>query len=163
MGMTMPLHSANTNILNVTGRSNIVLYTQILKKGVAIVILYFTYSYGVVPVLLGQIAAAVFTLLPHLFITSRIIQYGAVKQIGAIMPTLLLAVTLAAGARALVWMSGWESAAGLTSFIALALLGYVIGGWSLKLYSHRMVADVFRNFIYRHSRRATTGPGFEVN
>lgn len=85
-----PLHATNVNILKVKGRSDLVLTLGIFKKFVAILMLLFTFRYGIVGIILGQIASSVIAYLPNSFFSKQLINYSSLEQLSDFIPSLLL-------------------------------------------------------------------------
>src|SRR5690606_38547519 len=54
VGLLYPIHSINLNILKVKGRSDLFLGLEIFKKILLFIILFVSYRYGVVGILIGQ-------------------------------------------------------------------------------------------------------------
>ena len=54
-GMLYPIHALNINILNVKGRSDLVLRLEIIKKLIIVASILFTYRFGIKAMIIGQI------------------------------------------------------------------------------------------------------------
>jgi O-antigen/teichoic acid export membrane protein len=90
-GIMSPLHSINVNILQVKGRSDLMLHIEIIKKIISISILAITIHYGVIGILWGQIVSSIISYLPNSHYSSKLIEYSINEQIYDILPNLMLA------------------------------------------------------------------------
>ncbi len=95
-GFMYPLHAINLNILKVKGRSDLFLYLEIVKKIITSVILYFTYEYGVIAILYGQIAQSFLAYFANSWFSAKLINYGIKSQLVDIMPAAMLSFLLSA-------------------------------------------------------------------
>lgn len=81
IGLLYPLHLMNINILNVMGRSDLVLGIGLIKKFVNVVILILAIPYGIYGILIGQILASVLALGPNTYYSAKLIGYGFKEQV----------------------------------------------------------------------------------
>src|SRR5690606_17623980 len=54
-GILYPLHAYNLNILNVKGRSDLILKLEVIKKIIIVVVIFFAFRYGILAMLYGQV------------------------------------------------------------------------------------------------------------
>ena len=80
-----PLHSINLNILKVKARSDLflyleiikkILYLEIIKKIMILIILFISYCYGVIGILIGQIIGSVLAYIPNSYFSAKLIDYA---------------------------------------------------------------------------------------
>lgn len=90
IGLMYPLHSINLNILKVKGRSDLFLYLEIIKKGMAVIVLIFSIRYGVIGILIGQIFTSVLSYIPNSYFSKKLIGYSVREQIMDFGPYLIL-------------------------------------------------------------------------
>lgn len=76
----LPLHSINLNILRVLGRSDILLYLQILKKTMLVVAIFVGIRYGVMGVLIAQTVNSIISYYPNKFYSEKLIGYSMKDQ-----------------------------------------------------------------------------------
>lgn len=88
----------NLNLLYVKGKSNVVLRLEIIKKSIAITILFITLRYGVTAICIGQTVYAFIALLFNTSNTRKLLNYGFIDQIKDILPYLLCSIILSASA-----------------------------------------------------------------
>lgn len=100
VGVFFALNAINLNILNVKGRSDLVLKTGLLKKTVNIGLLVLAIPHGLQAIVLSQVAGSALALVPNTYYSARLIQYGLADQmVDAFKPVLvaLLAALVAWG------------------------------------------------------------------
>lgn len=93
-GLLYPLHAINLNILMVKGRSDLLLYLEIVKKLMIIVIILTSIRFGIFGILIGQIVSSFLAYIPNSYFSIKLIDYSIPEQLHDFIPTLLLAVTM---------------------------------------------------------------------
>lgn len=88
--MMHPINSINLNILKVKGRSDLILYLEIVKKVVLLIVLFVTINYGVLAIVAGQILVAVLSYFPNAYYSFKLINYSMSQQIRDYLPGLIL-------------------------------------------------------------------------
>lgn len=91
-GLLYPLHSINLNILKVKGRSDLFLYLEIIKKIILVIILFISYHYGVIGILIGQIISSILSYIPNSYFSAKLINYSIREQIKDFLPALVLSI-----------------------------------------------------------------------
>lgn len=92
--MFYPLHSLNSNIINVLGRSDIYFTIELGRKFILIPVIMVGIIYGIVPMLLGMIAHSIISYFIYAIQANKLINYGLFEQIRDILPILILAITV---------------------------------------------------------------------
>jgi teichuronic acid exporter len=100
-GVLYPLHAININILNVKGRSDLVLKLEVIKKILIVITILITFSFGVKALVIGQIFTSIIGFFVNTHYTGKMINYGSWKQIKDIIPIVLIALFMALG----VWIA----------------------------------------------------------
>ena len=90
--MWYPVHAINLNLLQVKGRSDLFLRLEIIKKALGVGVLCVTVPLGLVPMCVGQIATSFLSLVINTYYTGRLIRVGFLRQMGDLLPTLLLSL-----------------------------------------------------------------------
>ncbi|WP_411687846.1 lipopolysaccharide biosynthesis protein [Acinetobacter indicus] len=93
-GLLYPLHSINLNILKVKGRSDLFLYLEIIKKIILVIILFISYRYGVIGILIGQIISSILSYIPNSYFSAKLINYSIREQIKDFLPALVLSILI---------------------------------------------------------------------
>ena len=86
----------NLNLLYVTGRSDLVLKLEIIKKSVAFTILVISIFFGIVGMCIGRVVYALAAFYMNTYYTKKILNYGFWMQIKEILPSLLISLTMMA-------------------------------------------------------------------
>jgi len=94
-GLVFPLTTINLNILNVKGRPDIFLTLEIVKKATIVTVLLFTFSRGVLAIVMGQVLCSFVGTTMDLFFAGRTICYPLKDQAGDILPYFFAALVMA--------------------------------------------------------------------
>lgn len=138
----IPIHAVNLNILKVLGRSDLFLGLEVVKKMLGVLILLFSYKYGVVGILIGQIIASVLAFMPNSFYSKRLIGYTLYEQLSDFVPNFLLAGVIASGLWWLQFELQWLE---LTKLLVLSTSGtaaYLLGSFLLRLPAFYLARDL---------------------
>ncbi len=96
-GMLYPVHAINLNILNVKGRSDLFLKLEIIKKILITIAILITFSFGVKAMVIGQIFTSFISFFINTHYSSKMINYGAWKQIKDMLPITIITLLMAFG------------------------------------------------------------------
>lgn len=80
-GMLYPLHALNVNLLNVKGRSDLVLKVGIVKRTVSLTLLLLAIPYGVLGIVISQVIATTLALVPNTYFSAKLVGYSLREQI----------------------------------------------------------------------------------
>jgi len=97
--MWQPIHALNLNLLQVKGRSDIVLKIEIAKKVVGATLFLLFLPKGILWICIGQLTVSLFSLVVNCHFGGRLIGMGLIKQLRLLMPTLLNACFMALSCR----------------------------------------------------------------
>lgn len=139
-----PLHSINLNILKIKGRSDLFLYIAIVKKLIAIIILLISLPYGVIGVLIGQIAASILAYLPNSYYSVKLIDYSVREQLTDILPGLSLSIFIAGVIYGAIELSVFTTLSQLVVFGGIAVTGYLLGAYLLKLNALQLAMALYK-------------------
>lgn len=141
--MWYPIMVINNNILNVKGRSDYFLKAEILKKIVAIAILFVTLPYGVKILCWGVVLYNFFDMGIIIFYSRKVIRTGYREQIYNILPIFLLAMIMGG----FVWITSvifrenpimQLSMGCIVAVLSYIVLGYLFQFKEFKWYYSRM-------------------------
>jgi O-antigen/teichoic acid export membrane protein len=99
LGILLPVHVLNLDLLKVKGRSDLFLRLEVIKKTLSLLALLVTWPFGVEGLLWGQVAGSVAGVVVNTHYTGQLIDYGFVQQVRDISGTF--------GAGALAVAAGW--------------------------------------------------------
>jgi teichuronic acid exporter len=91
-GILYPIHSYNLQILNVKGRSDLFLRLEIVKKILLIIVIFFSFKFGIYGLLYGSVLFSLIAFIINTHYTGKFINYTAFQQIKDLLPTILLAL-----------------------------------------------------------------------
>lgn len=97
--MWYPVHVLNLNLLTVKGRSDLFLRLEIIKKVLAVCIIFISVPLGIIAMCFGEVVTSVLCLFINTYYTGKLIKVGFMKQMQDLTPTLLYALSMGA----LVW------------------------------------------------------------
>jgi len=90
-GLFYPLHVLNLNILQVKGRSDLLLRLEIIKKVFTVLAILITYRWGVTGLIYGQIVSSAIAYFLNSFYSGRLVNYPMIDQIRDILPSVITA------------------------------------------------------------------------
>lgn len=91
VGMMLPLHSINLNMLQVQGRSDLFLKLEIIKKLLAVPVIFIGILYGIEVMIAGIMINSLIAYYLNSYWSGRMINYSMREQIKDILPSLLVA------------------------------------------------------------------------
>lgn len=137
----------NLNLLYVKGKSNIVLRLEIIKKSIAVAILFITFRYGVKAICYGQLVYGFIALAFNTKNTKKLLDYGLFSQVRDLLPYFICSLAVAGTALGLGYIihNNWI-------VLALALLLcpciYFILCYLLKLEAISEMASIVSSNAY---------------
>lgn len=87
VGMLYPLHALNLNMLQVSGRSDLFLKLEIIKKILAVPILVVGVFFGVESMIIGMILSSIVSFYINSYWSGKFINYAIFEQIRDILPS----------------------------------------------------------------------------
>lgn len=92
--MWSPIHTLNLNLLQVKGRSDLLLRTEIIKKVIAFLVLMVTMQYSVLVMCFGSVFLSYVNLYINTYYTGKLIQVPLLLQMKDLLPSFLLSVSM---------------------------------------------------------------------
>jgi len=123
VGMLYPLHALNINLLNVKGRSDLVLKVGLLKKTVNLTLLILAIPYGVIGIVTSQVIGSMLALIPNTYFSYRLVGYPLADQLKDILKPVLSATT----AGTITWLFVRQEVT--ASFLVFMCGGLLGAGW----------------------------------
>ncbi|MFG0764786.1 lipopolysaccharide biosynthesis protein [Aeromonas media] len=121
--MLYPIHAVNLNLLQVTGRSDLFLKLEVMKKVIGVTVLLLSIPYGVLAMCIGFTLTSYLALLLNTYYTAKLTHLSQWQQCKDILPiwlAVVVAATLGYGA-GLYFPQAWLQ---ITVNLSVALLGY---------------------------------------
>jgi O-antigen/teichoic acid export membrane protein len=151
-----PLHSINLNILKVKGHTDLYLAISIFKKVMLFGILYVSYRYGVIGILIGKFILSLISYIPHAYYSYRVINYTYKEQFLDVLPSLLLSLFVSACVLAFVT---WIPLPPLALLICGSLLGgllYLGLAKSIRLAPMMMAQELAKKILAKKTAKTRT-------
>lgn len=121
--MLYPIHAVNLNLLQVTGRSDLFLKLEVMKKVIGVTVLLLSIPYGVLAMCIGFTLTSYLALLLNTYYTAKLTHLSQWQQCKDILPiwlAVVVAATLGYGA-GLYFSQAWLQ---IAVNLSVALLGY---------------------------------------
>lgn len=94
VGMMYPLHALNLNMLQVSGRSDLFLRLEIIKKLLAIPTILIGIYWGIKVMIVGMIVNSIISYYLNSYWSGKFVEYSIKEQVADIMPSFLLALIM---------------------------------------------------------------------
>ncbi len=92
--MWYPIHALNLNLLQVKGRSDLFLRLEVIKKILGVSVLVIAIPFGIIWMCIGRIFTSLICLAINTYYTGRLINVGFFKQMGDLLPILILSLSM---------------------------------------------------------------------
>lgn len=89
-----PVHTANLQAIKASGRSDITLKLEIIKKAVGIVILIITLPMGLIPMMYGRCVSTILSSFINAYPNKKLLGYSYWEQICDILPAFFLSIAM---------------------------------------------------------------------
>lgn len=122
-GVLYPINAYNTSILEVTGRSDLHLRLEVVRRIIGVILIFTGLLFGIYGLLWSAVIIQVFYLYINSYYSGRIIDYPLRQQLAELIPFALMA----AAAGAVVWSLDSMLLSSLADFWRLSLGGVVMG------------------------------------
>lgn len=140
-GMWYPIHAINLNLLQVKGRSDLFFRLEVIKKVIGVAMLCITVPMGLEAMCYGGIVSSVLCLIINTYYTGKLLNLGFMKQMGDIMPSLLLSCAMFAVCKILSTMLG-NGIVSLTVSVSAGIVIYLGGAYILKLKELQLLRNI---------------------
>jgi teichuronic acid exporter len=94
-GMMFPLHALNVNMLQVQGRSDLLLRLEIIKKTLSVPIIIIGIFWGIKIMIAGMMVNTLVAYYLNTFWSGKMIGYSIKQQVEDILPSFVLALVMA--------------------------------------------------------------------
>ena len=92
--MLYPIHAINLNLLQVEGRSDLLLKTEIIRKFIGVLILVLSIPYGIYGICIGLVLNSYISLIINTYYTGKLISVGLYMQIKDLAPIFLISLLM---------------------------------------------------------------------
>jgi O-antigen/teichoic acid export membrane protein len=140
IGILYPIQLINVQVLVAKGKSKLSFRLDLIKNGLRLINILVTYRFGIIFIILGEVAISVIALFINTYYTKKFIKYGLYKQIKDI--SLIFFGALASGLAGYLISSLFNSQ-WLVFIMGLSLTGIIYLGFqylfNYKLYSELLL------------------------
>ena len=143
-----PIHTANLSAIKALGRSDIFLFLEVLKKVIDVVILLSTMWFGVKIMALSVLFSTALSLIINAYPNKKLLDYGYHKQLGDIMPSIILACVMGALVYGLE-RTGMNVGLTFALQIVVGAAVYILGSKVMRIDSYDYIVDALKPVIKR--------------
>lgn len=139
VGALYPLHALNINLLNVKGRSDLVLKVGFVKKAFNLSLLFLAIPFGVLGIVISQVIGTFLALVPNTYFSARLVGYSLFDQIKDVVKP--MAAAALAGIVAW-WAAQVEMPMLILSLLFAGMVGmlvYILASLLLRAEGARMI------------------------
>lgn len=132
VGAFYPMHVLSVSLLNVMGRSDLVLRIGLIKKVVNIVLLFAAVPYGVIGIVISQVVGSILAIIPNTYYVAYLSDYSFWTQMLDIVKPIFAATISFAF---IWWLSERDIDASVVQLLIEACVGclvYVIGSMLIR-------------------------------
>lgn len=151
-GMLYPMHSINLSILKVKDRTDLYLGLEVFKKITLFSILFISYRYGVIGILIGSGVQSVISYIPNSYFAKQLINYSVKEQLTDVMPSLGVAVIVSSMVFLLSEVLSISPIIKLLTLGSLSVATYIILAKVLRLDAYQFAESMFLKRFLRRSR-----------
>jgi peptidoglycan/LPS O-acetylase OafA/YrhL len=131
--MLYPLQELNLNVLNVKGRTDLVLRLEVVKKTLAVPVIALGVLLGIRALLLGMIGLSVVSSFINAFYSGRMIGYTIRQQLSDLIPSFILSAFVSAFVFMLSCIPGVHYALLLLIQIFVLMILVIVTGKTLQI------------------------------
>lgn len=141
-----PVNTANTQVLNGIGRSDIFLKINIQKKLLGILFLLITMRFGVLAIAVGYMISSLIGMVLNILPNKMLMNYGLKEQLKDILPSLLLSIFMGIICFLLLFLD-YDYIFILIIQILTGIVIYFVGAHLLKLEAYTYLLMMFKEVI----------------
>ncbi|MGN1014132.1 MAG: lipopolysaccharide biosynthesis protein [Butyricicoccus sp.] len=144
------LHTANLQVIQALGRSDIYLKIEVIKQGLSLAGVLAAAKFGALAMLGTAAVVTAVSLYINAHPNAALVDYGFFRQIKDLMPVLLLNL----GMGVVVWLAGFLPVPELPRMVlqgAIGVLVYLSGSYFMKLQVFGLIVDVLKELRARRS------------
>lgn len=141
--LCQPMQTTNWQIIKTTGRSDLCLKLEVLKKAIGIGLIFLTMNYGVLAIAAGNAAFAVISMLINMVPNRKLIGYSIPQQLYDLLPAAALSLLMGG----VVYMMTFLTLPDLAVLVLQVVVGasvYLLGSYLLRLDSFIYLLDIVK-------------------
>jgi teichuronic acid exporter len=157
IGSLQPLHALNANLLQVLGRTDLLLRLEIFKKAMSTPFLMAATSSGTLALVAGMVFASVLELILNSYWISILVNYPVRKQIRDLLPQVGMASVVSAGAIMIGAVSRLSAGQTLAAQLLTGAIILILSGEACRQGEYMLIRDaVLRLCRTSYQRRKAT-------
>jgi len=144
----LPIHTANLQVINALGRSDIFLKLEIIKNIVGLMILGISLFYGIYAIAVGMFISSVTSSFINAYPNKKLLNYSYLQQIKDIFPSLVLALIMGGLTYLISWFNlnpGWtlicQISAGVIIYFGMAKIMNLESFTYIIMTAKQLIAD----------------------
>ena len=118
----MPLQTANVQAVLAVGRSDVSLKTEIIKRGINILVLILTFRISVMAMVIGEVLCTATSLIVNTIVSKKLFNYGTLAQMWDILPYILTSVAMGAA----IWPISLLNLGDILTIVLQVVAGVII-------------------------------------
>lgn len=91
-GLLYPIHSLSLNLINIKGRSRLLFYLEVLRKGIFLLIILISMNFGIVFFIWMQVVYGIIVLFLNLYFSGKQIGMGLISQFRSFLPEIIIGI-----------------------------------------------------------------------
>jgi len=127
-GLLYPIHSLSLNLINIKGKSRLLFYLEVLRKGIFLIIIFISMNFSIEFFIWMQVVYGVIVLFINLYFSGKQIEMGIICQFRSFFPEILIGISATVPVIVLNYLNmfGCNQVAILVSDTVLYSLGYFL-------------------------------------
>lgn len=128
----LPIHVTNLQVIQASGRSDMFLKLEVLKKIMITIVILSTFRYGVLALAIGRVIMDPIGLYMNSYFCKQIVNYSFTEQIYDIMPNLLISTLMALSVYGVTYIIPWPLLL-LVTQVLVGVISFFILAWVFKV------------------------------
>lgn len=153
INILLPIHTINLSVLKASGRSDVVLKQEIVKKIVGLSILFFTIKKGPLTILLGKLLSSILSVIINCLPNKRNINYSLREQFLDIIPSVVLSFVMGAIVN-LISFANYTPVITLLMQIVTGVILYILLSFVLKNDSFFYIISILKGYLINGKHRS---------
>lgn len=137
-----PLHALNMNLLNIKGRSDLLLKLEIVKKLLAVPVIVTGVFLGIRALLIGMIVLSFISYFMNSYYSGRLINYSSRNQLSDILPSFLVALLISLTVFTIKYIPGISPPLTLTIQLSVFFLLIVLLSRLFRLQGYTEIKNI---------------------
>lgn len=128
-----PIHTANLQAISASGRSDIYLKLEVVKKILLIVVLLITLQYSIYAVMLGSVFCSGFSTVINSWPNKKLFHYSILEQLNDILPSMILSIVMGSLVYIVESNMIFGNVGNMLVSITIGIIVYYVGSRILKI------------------------------